>query len=513
LAVQEVTLQATAASTRATIAWLVVLLLVVAFAFQGTRGIWEPDEGRYTSAAVNMHESGDWLVPTLDGEHPHLTKPPVTYWAIAASLAAFGHNEWAARLPSALAYVGTGLLVFGLGRHLCRNRPWVPAAVWATSLAPGIASNVVSTDPVLMLFETAAMFAFVEAWSRESTTEARTWYRVMWLAWGLAFMTKGPPGLLPLLGVALFLGVHDRARLRLLFEPSGLLLFAAVAFTWFGVIVAQQPDRLGYFLGYEVYDRVFTAEHDRHAEWYGGLEVYVPTLLFGTLPWSALVVMAAGSPAATWRRMQARLRERGREDLLLAWWLLVPLLVFFLARSRLHLYVLPLFVPLALVMARSIATSPRATDRRLAGVAVGCALALIGLKGVLGYWPHDRDARAFAAQLERLVDPHSIEEVVFVGMRPFYGLNIYVDRRIEGIDIDHTRLRYSRFVAREDICGELAEGERSVYGMKDTHVAVFIAEARRCGGTPRYLGKAYADSLDIEFYLVPPVPPADGVSS
>ena len=99
--------------------WLVALLCLMAFAFQGTRGIWEPDEGRYSSAGINMHESGDWLIPTIDGEHPHLTKPPMTYWALAASFALLGHNEWAARLPSAIAYIGTGLFVFGLGRRLC----------------------------------------------------------------------------------------------------------------------------------------------------------------------------------------------------------------------------------------------------------------------------------------------------------------------------------------------------------------------------------------------------------
>src|SRR5512139_2973096 len=142
---------------------LLALLFVVAFAFQGTRGIWEPDEGRYSSAGINMHESGDWLIPTVDGEHPHLTKPPMTYWALASSFALFGHNEWAARLPSALAFIGTGLFVFGLGRRLCPARPWLPAAVWALSLAPVAASNVVSTDPLLAFFETAAMFAFVEA--------------------------------------------------------------------------------------------------------------------------------------------------------------------------------------------------------------------------------------------------------------------------------------------------------------------------------------------------------------
>ena len=513
MAVQEIIPQTAAASSRVR-AWLVVLLLVVAFSFQGTRGIWEPDEGRYTSAAVNMHESGDWLVPTLDGEHAHLTKPPITYWAIAASIAALGHDEWAARLPSALAYVGTGLLMFGLGRRLCGSRPWLPAVVWGTSLAPGIAGNIVSTDPILALFETAAMFAFVEAWSRDSALEARRWYRLMWLGWGLAFMTKGPPALLPLLGVVSFLAVHDRSRLRPLFGPAGLLVFAVVAFTWFGIIVAQEPDRLGYFLGYEVYDRVFTSAHDRNSEWYGGFEVYVPTLLFGTLPWSVLAVWSVGGPAAAWRRARTRWQARRLDDRLLAYWVLVPLVVLFLARSRLHLYVLPLFVPLALVMARSIASSPRATDRRLATVAVAGAAALVVLKALLGYMPHDRDARVFAAQLERLVDPHSIEEVVFVGMRPFYGLNLYIDRHIEGIDVGRTPTRgeYSKFVGHEDVCSELAEHERSVYGMKDKHATAFLAMAQSCGGRPQYLGKVYADGLDIVFYLVPPTTPGDGVS-
>ena len=107
--------------------WLVALLVLLAFAFQGTRGIWEPDEGRYTAAGLNMLETGDWLVPTIDREHAHLTKPPVTYWAIATGIGLLGRNEWGARLPGALAFVGTGLLVFGLGRRFSAAKPWLPS--------------------------------------------------------------------------------------------------------------------------------------------------------------------------------------------------------------------------------------------------------------------------------------------------------------------------------------------------------------------------------------------------
>jgi hypothetical protein len=99
-------------------------------------------------------------------------------------------------------------------------------------------------------------------------------------------------------------------------------------------------------------------------------------------------------------------------------------------------------------------------------------------------------------------------------MRPFYGLNVYVDRHIEGIDIGRTRVRgeYSKFVDHEDVCGELAEHERSVYGMKHKHAAAFLAAAQGCDGRPQYLGTVQADGFDIVFYLVPPTAPDEGVS-
>jgi 4-amino-4-deoxy-L-arabinose transferase-like glycosyltransferase len=494
------TLAGAAGSTGARVpVWLIALLCLMAFAFQGTRGIWEPDEGRYTAAGINMHESGDWLVPTVDGEHPHLTKPPITYWALAASFALLGHNEWGARLPGALAFIGTGLLLFGLGRRLCPSRPWLPPVIWSLSLGPVVAANVVSTDPLLTFFETLAMFAFVEAWSRDGA-QTRRWYLLMWLGWGLAFMTKGPPGLLPLLASVTFLAMHDRGRLRSLFMPTGLLLFVVVAFSWFAILVAQEPARLGYFLGYEVYDRIFTSTHDRNAQWYGGLEVYLPVLLAGTLPWSVLSLVAAGGPRSTWRQWRQRLRQRQPDWLLLSYWLLVPLLVFFLARSRLHLYVLPLFVPLALMMARPLARWQGLDDRRFAWIAAITAVCLLALKSVAAHWPSDRDSRALARELSRILQLVAVEEIVFVGMHPFYGLSVYMDHHVEGIEIGENRFQYSKYVGHEDLCAEIDERESTVFGVKQSHTGMFLAAAGRCGVDVRLLGSAYIDGADVNFY-------------
>ena len=486
--------------------WAIAALLVlIGFAFQGTRAVFEPDEGRYTATAINMLESGDWLVPTLDGERPHLTKPPMVYWAIATSVGAFGYNEWAARLPGALAFVGTGLLLFGLGRRFCPSRPYLPAVTWALSLAPIVGAHVVSTDSLLMLFETASMYAFVEAWWRDGA-DRRRWLLGMWLCWGLAFLTKGPPGLLPLVAMVAFLAAHDRARLRGVFAPGGLLLFALVGFTWFGLIIRQQPDRLGYFLGYEVYGRVFTAVHDRNAQWYGAFEVYLPVLLVGALPWTALALKAAGGPASAWRRLRQRIRERDRETLLLLYWFLVPLAVFFLARSRLQLYVLPLFVPLALLTARTLAAWTWLDGRRLRMIAAVTAAVLLALKGIAAYLPTDRDARRMADQIRAAVDLEGVDEIAFIDMRAFFGLTLYLDLRTESVRIGGKNRPHATLLAtQEDLCTELTEREHDLYALKRSNTERFLGSVSACGPYRAWqVGSFDGDGNEILLFRIEP---------
>jgi len=248
---------------------------------------------------------------------------------------------------------------------------------------------------------------------------------------------------------------------------------------------------------------VFTAKHDRNAQWYGAFEVYLPVLLVGALPWSALAITAVGGPRAAWRRLREQVRARDRETLLLLYWFLLPLAVFFLARSRLQLYILPLFVPLALMASRPLARWAWLTPRRLTWVAGVTAAVLLALKGTLAYWPSDRDSRQMADAILQVLDTHGIDEIAFAGMRPFYGVTLYLDVRVEAVHFEGRGVEYSKYLSEESVCAELGTRHTTVFATKIARAERFLAAVARCSALqPVLVGKFHADGNDIGLYTV-----------
>jgi hypothetical protein len=184
--------------------------LVLAFCFLGSRGLYDPDEGRYTNVALTMLDTGDWIDPRRNEDTGHWTKPPVTYWAIGASIATFGANPWAARLPMALSYLACIFLCWRSARRLAPGREEIAALAYMTMLMPFGAGQLVTTDFLLSAFQTLAVFAYVEGRFRADGPGAWPW--LMWTAFALAFMTKGPPALLPMAVVLLFSWLSPSAQ-------------------------------------------------------------------------------------------------------------------------------------------------------------------------------------------------------------------------------------------------------------------------------------------------------------
>jgi len=409
--------------------WTAAFAIVIALGFLGSRGIWDPDEGRYTNVALNMLDSGDWLNPRRHHEVGHWTKPPLTYWAIASSVAVFGVNPWAARLPSALSYLLCVFLVWRMARRLMPGSEQTAAVVYATMLFTVGASQLITTDYVLTAGETLAMWAFVEARFGHRGHSGR-WLTLMWVGYALAFLTKGPPALLPLLVSLLFDQYMPGKREHRVLRWSGAALFAVLALPWYIAVIHGNPGLFEYFVGDEVVNRVTTNEFGRHGQWYGWIAIYVPTLTLGTLPWTASLGRWAHdlprSLRTWWRDPDQRTAEASW--LFVALWVLLPLVVFCLAKSRLPLYILPLFAPLALAIAM---------QRQRDGLGLPhwrwlllWGTILLTLKLAAAYWPTHKDAAKWAEEVHaRTTMP--VKEIVFVEDMARYGMHLHLGRGVE----------------------------------------------------------------------------------
>src|SRR5579871_1354946 len=100
-------------------ALLLAVACLVCLVNLGAPGLWDIDEGHNAEAAREMLVTGDWLVPTFNFQL-RSDKPALLYWLQLGAYRLFGVNEFAARLPSAVAGMLTILLTYELGRRLFR---------------------------------------------------------------------------------------------------------------------------------------------------------------------------------------------------------------------------------------------------------------------------------------------------------------------------------------------------------------------------------------------------------
>jgi 4-amino-4-deoxy-L-arabinose transferase-like glycosyltransferase len=346
---------------------LLLAALLLAWGWNTWRvGLMEPTEARYAEVAWRMVQSGDWWTPRLNFlEHFH--KPAAAYWPPAVVLALLGRHPWAPRLSSLVL----GLLLvagtFFWGRRLLGPREGFWAAViLGSTLELGLQSRLLSADLPLAA---CVLLAQVSAWHVAfGSGGGKLWPRLFWLALGAGFAVKGPVALLLALVPVLAWKAMGSGEARGSWRwGEGLVLFAAVALPWYLLQVLARPGLLGYFLGYQVLERVATTAHHRPGPPY----YYLGVLAGGFLPWSPLLGLAILRDLRRWRR-----------DPLARWFLVgwVPaLVVFSLAGSKLPAYVLPLFPLWSLEAARSLRE-----ETRFLPLATGLAFVLLGGFG-LGY--------------------------------------------------------------------------------------------------------------------------------
>ncbi len=484
---------------------LLTILLALAFVlpFQGSRHLWGTDEGRYSAVAVEMLDSGDWLVPHRHPEHVHLSKPPLTYWALAGSMAVFGKNEWALRLPSALAFALTIGCVFAIGKRLVPERPWWPPLVCAGTTLLFLAANTISTDPLLCAFETLGMTGYVLAWRGETEAIARRGALILGLGFGLAFLTKGPPGLIALIP-SIWFWLRNRADFRANpFNWKALAVWVPIALSWFVVVVWLDPSRLAYFVGTETYGRIFTDQADRHPQWYGWFVAYGPVALVGVLPWTLVMLWDAIRRSGKPREPDSDSDRATSRFLLL--WLFVSVVIFCIARSRLILYVLPLMVPFGLWAAhRTRHLDFSRTGKVLLALWFVLLLAIKALLPVLPSKQFEGKDSYLLSQSIRSQLHEPTHEIIFVDETALYGVRVYLGTPVLRVDFGDS----SSPAVDLSLAQALAQHKPQRLWLVHMHTADnFVRDVQHAGGHARQVvSYAHYRGFVVDPGVVPVVP-------
>ena len=325
--------------------FLLLVLVGCTYLLTATRlAITDDGDALYAGVAKEMLRRGDWVTPYADGVR-FLDKPPLMYWLMAASYAAFGVSEFSARLPSVLAVVGTTLLLFFTGRK-AGGEPagLISGLAFAFSVGTFLLTRMVFPDILFVFLLTLSIHGFLD-WYMD---DRRPLLPAMLFYGGLAgaVLTKGLIGIVfPAAVVLIFVAWHrEWAVLREFHVLSGSLLFLAVALPWH-IIAAQRNS--GFLWHYFVNEHLLRFLGRRQPFDYESIPLLVfwALILLFLFPWSAFL-------PAVFRLLRRSSMNDSRTHTAVCIHLIwaVVVLVFFSLSSRIEHYALPVFPPTALLV-------------------------------------------------------------------------------------------------------------------------------------------------------------------
>jgi 4-amino-4-deoxy-L-arabinose transferase-like glycosyltransferase len=331
------------------------------------------DEPRFAEASREMRQSGDFLLPRLNGEY-RFDKPPLIYWCQVLAYDILGENDFAARLPSAIfaALTAVTTLIYSSRIFGPRIGLW-SGILFATSLQVFIHSRAAVADMPLVFFFLTATWA---DWERLRKPDSAFWRWTFYLSLGLGFLAKGPVALLPVFFAPIqsFLN-HSPYRFRFRSAIQGVLVVLVVIGLW-GVpaLIATHGEYLKIGIGRHVFLRSLHPMESHGLAGVWGYMLFLPYYLvvtfFSFFPWCLFL---PGCVKRLWAH-----REPDENYLLGP--ILIVFLVFTLIQTKLPHYVLPAYPMLAMLTARQAEQSRWARPILATTLVVYLLIALVGFR-------------------------------------------------------------------------------------------------------------------------------------
>lgn len=336
--------------------------------FLGNRPLTAPDEGRYSEIPRQMLLHHDFVTPRINNIK-YFEKPPLFYWMQSASINVLGMNEWSFRFANALMGVLGCIITYLAGCQLYNRRTGLLATmVLATSALYFGLARFITLDMTLSVMLTGCLFSFIVA--EHTGKKSYLWWMYGFAA--LATLTKGFVGFI-IPGAIIFLWIainHKWRELKHYRLFTGTLLFLAIAVPWHILAQMRNPAFLQFYILDQQILRYFTDVAGREqAVWF-----FPAVLLGGLLPWTPWLI-----PALKNAWLQFRENRDVRAIFLMIW----PAFIFvfyWLSKSQLSPYILPILPALAILIGHYLDTCHKSQWPQFGLLAVlAITLAMVGL--------------------------------------------------------------------------------------------------------------------------------------
>src|SRR5882762_8327686 len=219
--------------TRTTAALLVFLLGVIIYLGNaGFPGLLDDADASHAMVSWEMLQRHDPVILYMNGIR-YLMKAPLHYWTVAASYGIFGRNEFATRLPVALAMIGLAALVNAFARRYFGVRAGLYSGmVVLTGAGFFLFTRIMIPEGIYALEFTAIFYLFLRGWT--GSLDPRLAYGGAAAVTALAMLTRGLVGVIFPIGIlGLFIlltrGWRRLGELRLF---SSSLIFLLIATPW-----------------------------------------------------------------------------------------------------------------------------------------------------------------------------------------------------------------------------------------------------------------------------------------
>lgn len=299
--------------------------------FLGGVHLFDWDEINFAEISREMIVLQDYLRVYINFE-PFWEKPPLFCWFQVISMKLFGINEYAARLPNAVAGILTLLTLHKFGTYYKNPKfGMIWALVYWGSILPFLYFKSGIIDPWFNFFTFSALFYYYKFLREKAEDKANTnWLWSSGLLLGLAVFTKGPVAFL-MYGLTLL--VFYMIRKFKQFPSIGqlfILLLSSLFFggLWLGLETLQNgPWFITTFTEYQL--RLLTTNDAGHQ---GFLGYHVVVLLLGCFPASLFAFLPI------WKKYRMGADSKDSLFLMLTILLAVVVIVFSLVNTKIVHY-------------------------------------------------------------------------------------------------------------------------------------------------------------------------------